>query len=100
MRFSMEEVLHELAPDSDSDDKSSSVDSSDFGRIIAYYIVCRHTKCGRDLWRYTKVMGHRVRLPIFLSVFHEAGVVQQRTEAQAGMLQDGLQAILDNFISI
>ena len=26
----------------------------------------------------------------FLSVFCEAGVVQQRTEAQAGMVQDGL----------
>ena len=34
--------------------------------IIAYYIFCIHTTFGRDLWRNTKVMGHWVRLPIFL----------------------------------
>ena len=45
----MEEVLHEPAFDSESDDELSSFDSSDFGWIISYYIVCIHTKFERDL---------------------------------------------------
>ena len=32
--------------------------------ITAYYIVCIHTKFGKDLWR--NVMGYWARLPIFL----------------------------------
>ena len=69
MQFSMEEVLHELALDSDSDDKPSSFESADFGWIIASYVIYIHTKFGGDLWRNTKVMGHSVRRPIFLACF-------------------------------
>ena len=49
MRLSVKEVLHKLALDSNSEDKPSSFDSSDYGRIIAYHIVHTHTKFGRDL---------------------------------------------------
>ena len=53
---------------------------------------CIYTKFGRDLWRNTKAMGHWVRLPSF-SVCSEARVVQQCTEAHAGVVQDGLMCI-------
>ena len=58
MQFSVEEVLHELAFGSESDDEPSSFDSSNFGWIMANYIVCIHTKFGRDLWRITKVIEY------------------------------------------
>ena len=68
--------------------------------MIACYIVCIHTKFGRDVWRNTKVMGHWVRLPFFLNgVYHVAGVVQQCTEVWAGMVQDGLKCSQNNSTS-
>ena len=51
-----------------------------------------HTKFGGDLWRNTK--GTMSTTTHFLSVFCEEGVIQQCTEAQAGVVQDGLTFII------
>ena len=90
----MVEVLHELAVDSESDDEPSSFGSSDFGWLMAYYVVCIHTKFWKRSVDKYKSYGTLSKTTHFLSVFCKADAVQQCTEAKAGMVQDGLKETL------
>ena len=54
MWFSVEEVVHGFALDSEIDNKPFSFDLSDFAWIKAYYVVSRRTKFGRDFFEKYK----------------------------------------------
>ena len=76
--FCVEEVLHKLALDSESDYEPPSCDW-----IVTYYMVCVHTEFWKRSVDKYKSYGTLSKTTHFLSVFCEVGVVQQCTEAQA-----------------